>query len=371
MRVRSLEGIRILAVLVIAFSHLVELQVFGYFAKSNSAVFLSVNYLFILSGFGLFLKFTRSYSNNRLSGIKFAIFQIKKIYPVYMFSMLACVPYSIIMDIKEDGLSLMRAILKACVKFLGGGTLLQAITGSSVTSHALNAVCWFLSCLFICYMFCPKLYNNVVLLSKRINNFEIKGFVWCVGMIVGVSRVAIHLQDKLQFEGLKFNAIEYVSPFVRIWYILLGMLLGAFYMKYKDVLVSKPSEASLIEVALVILIAVIIYIQCYIDFSWIVRTVVNIIIPMFAVMIFSLGNGVISKILEKEFLINWARKSSLVYLWHYPVLAYVKMVFVNNNLLSYSWKMCGILLSAVLIGLIVKCVEWGNYVWREMGFKKK
>lgn len=120
MRVRSLEGIRILAVLVIAFSHLVELQVFGYFAKSNSAVFLSVNYLFILSGFGLFLKFTRSYSNNRLSGIKFAIFQIKKIYPVYMFSMLACVPYSIIMDIKEDGLSLMRAILKACVKFLGG-----------------------------------------------------------------------------------------------------------------------------------------------------------------------------------------------------------------------------------------------------------
>ena len=76
-----------------------------------------------------------------------------------MFFML---PYSIIKDMEDASIGM--ALVKGIIKLAGGVPLIQSVTGSTYTSHALNAVCWFLSTLFICYIFSPILIKLVKLL---------------------------------------------------------------------------------------------------------------------------------------------------------------------------------------------------------------
>ncbi len=87
------------------------------------------------------------------------------------------IPYSIIMDMRDGTYN--KAVIKALLKFAGCVPLLQSITGSSYTSHALNAVCWFLSTLFICYMVCPILVN---IISKiKISHSRV---IVCIGIVI-------------------------------------------------------------------------------------------------------------------------------------------------------------------------------------------
>lgn len=116
-RIGQLETLRFFAMLVIFTSHCYFMK---YYIYGNWWIYnpiMGVDYFFMLSGFGLYYAYDdRSVSKN---GIMFAIEKIKKIYPLYLVSMLCMLPYSIIMDMKDAPLK--TAILKAVIKLFGGG----------------------------------------------------------------------------------------------------------------------------------------------------------------------------------------------------------------------------------------------------------
>lgn len=115
-RIKQLETLRLLAVFTIFISHcnFISYYVYGDWRVNNP--FMGVDYFFLLSGFGLYC----AYSNHTINqnGFQFAIGKVKKIYPLYMFSMLCMVPYSIIMDMKDAPFK--TAVYKAVIKLFGG-----------------------------------------------------------------------------------------------------------------------------------------------------------------------------------------------------------------------------------------------------------
>ena len=110
---------------------------------------MAVDYFFMLLGFGICLSQKRPEKSFK-SKIEFEKNKIRKIYPAYIVSlvvMLPCTyfglrPYGSVINIGLKSLMLLGVDL----------SLLQSVTGMTFFSHSLNGVCWFLYCIFVCYI---------------------------------------------------------------------------------------------------------------------------------------------------------------------------------------------------------------------------
>ena len=230
-RLYALDSLRFFAIAVIILSHLEYLKdsVVGdfYWLYLHNAT-LGVDFFFMLSGFGLYYSMSEKvFDCNVKNSVFFAIKKIKKIYPLYIFSLVISIPYNLIAsDMHIKGV---------IVRFVLDLTLLQSAFGMTTLSHGINGVCWFLSTLFICYLFSPKILDCIKNRCITINRTLFAVFV-CFFAILAISVAFLCLQNRLtEVVGRPyFDDFFYGSPYIRIFYVILGMLLANLYLMLKD-----------------------------------------------------------------------------------------------------------------------------------------
>ena len=180
-RLQQLEGLRIIAIVMIALSHM-EFLYAGPVIYPYSVFYqlhlhnpdLGVDYFFLLSGFGLYLASLKT-EDSKITfrgSFGFAWRKIRKIYPFYLVSMMLMIPFQL--GIFQNGRIEPGTVKALLLKLPFVLTLTQTMTGIRFFSRALNSVCWFLSSLAIIYIAAPLL---ISFLKKKNFSFHLLIFV--------------------------------------------------------------------------------------------------------------------------------------------------------------------------------------------------
>lgn len=226
-RVTQLDSLRFIFCLVIIFSH------FEFLSNSSIGDFydtylhnasMAVDFFFILSGFGLYYSNKANIDISIKNNIRFAIDRVKKIYPFYLISILVGIPITIFLSLTKR--SLVKTIILYGAKMIPIPFLVQSLFGTSKLSHAFNGVCWFLSCLFICYIVCPLFYK---LVNKTKN--PMRDIFITILVIIGLSIIFLYIQNNF-FNGL-IDDLWYGHPIIRSLYLLIGMYIAYIYIYIK------------------------------------------------------------------------------------------------------------------------------------------
>ena len=300
------------------FEFLGDSQIFGEFYKTylHNAT-LAVDYFFMLSGFGIYLSSKRPECSIK-GGLKFAVDKVKKIYPAYICSLLISIPETMNYFLKYSGIG--RSILKL-LAYLGVDLFLfQSFSGMTKFSHSVNGVCWFLSTLFICYMLCPWILRSV---DNYANKRKVLSMI-CSFVILTLLLSFCALLIERNSLG-KFDDLWYGHPFIRSWYLAIGMCVGYLYKE------SKIRIRSWQELLVAVIVLIYFFGRNSIPFDKGVLRVFDILLCIIFLYVFACGNGRFSKILRSEKMVELGKISMYLFVFHYPVRMLIGTVFTNNG----------------------------------------
>ena len=198
----------------------------------------------MLSGFGICLSQKRPEKSFK-SKIEFGKSKIKKIYPAYIVSLVVMLPCTYF-GLRPYG-SVINTGLKSLMLLGVDLSLLQSVTGMTFFSHSLNGVCWFLSCIFVCYIV-------MAFVIKKIDNIRSKReaevcFLISIIIVLLLSLAASKI-EQMNLSGGKINDLWYGHPAIRWWYLLIGAILGTLYKK-TDIEFGTLTEVGITAVACV------------------------------------------------------------------------------------------------------------------------
>lgn len=322
-RVTQLEGLRFIMCCIIILSHLEFLGELGLFGKIYNRFFhnatMAVDYFFILSGFGIYL------SNKRPDGglannIKFAINKIKKIYPFYILSLIMGIVW---IFLSMDDINIKNILINTGYVLIDL-SLLQSLTGMIEVSHSVNGVCWFLSSIFICYMLCPIFLKIMNRITNKIEAY--RGIILTTSIIIILSIIASVIERFGSNYGI--NDIWYGHPFIRCWYLLIGMYCGWFYKNVERVFGEKE-ELSVVFVAVIYFLLRNSLLQLA---GRNIMRVIDVLLCFFLIYIISQGDGIVSRFLKSKKIQLLASMSMYLYIFHYPIRMIVETVFIKYNI---------------------------------------
>lgn len=206
-------------------------------------------------------------------------------------------------------------------------SLLQSVTGMTFFSHSLNGVCWFLSCIFVCYIV-------MAFIIKKIDNIRSKReaevcFLISIIIVLLLSLAASKI-EQMNLSGGKINDLWYGHPAIRWWYLLIGAILGTLYKK-TDIEFGTLTEVGITAVACVYFVLrntlLEIMNQNFLRFF-------DLLLCSMVLFGFSKGTGFISQALSNNRMLWLSRTTMYLYLFHYPVRALVDNFFVEINAIS-------------------------------------
>lgn len=322
-RLPQLEGLRFVMCCVIIVSHLEFLensaQIGGYVKYFHNPT-MAVDYFFMLSGFGLCLS-TKRPSITFRNCIRYAICKIKKIYFAYIDSLIVSIP-TYFLILKNYGSSI-KAIIKTVLFFTIDITLLQSLTGVSSVSHSINGVCWFLSCIFICYAIAP-IFLCVTDKIKSVNQ--------AVGCLAGlILLIELFSVIALQIESLTgFDDLWYGHPFIRCWYLAVGMVIGVVYK------IGKLTFNSRVEI-LIVGISLIYYFTRNSFLAGLSQNVLRLIdVIMCASLLFVISDskGRVTQVLSKDYMVRLGQLTMFLFILHYPARMIVTVMFDRISCLA-------------------------------------
>lgn len=335
-RLDQLDGMRFFMNWIIIISHFefLDKTVFHDYLLHSS---LAVNYFFLLSGFGLYYSmFLKNGSDEpkKVNGFKFAVGKIKKLYVPYVICLLLCSVYRVLTRMGTYGLLKSLAIT-------GGGvainlTMLQSLVPNKTIAHGVNGVCWFLSTLFICYIFCPWLYSK---LRKIADTYRSVIIAVCINILIiaAVTFAAFGIQNFINAKTGKelLDALDYSTPYTRIFYITLGMLMAKLYITAEKDLEKVNIWAARIY-GIVLAVISVIYLWKYPVIWRIIPHTLSRIIDVFlciAVIIGMLINkGFISSLCRLPLVSKMGRDAMYLYLIQFPCIWLTIFIFEKLSL---------------------------------------
>lgn len=330
-RIPQLEALRFVMCLTIVLSHfefLYNSESLGTFYKQyihNPT--LAVNYFFSMSGFGMFLSTKRPRTSFK-SSIVFAIKKVKGIYVAYIISLVMGSIYYVVS--RNEGL--FEAIAKMLAYFCIDACFLQSLTGMSVVTNSLNGVCWFMSSLFFCYLLSPLMLSLCDIVKKKSKGQCIAMFWVGVLALFIISKIFMCIDDAGFLRG-RVDNFCYSHPFVRVWYVFLGMMTGIIFEKF------ECRCGSLLEIFCgIVAFSYFIYgnsMRDVFEKGLILKDVFSIfgfVLPCFVILVFAKGKGVVSKFLRRFSFLG--SLSSLIYLFHYPIRMMTDWIFNKNGIVS-------------------------------------
>ena len=363
-RIDTLTSIRFFMIFIIAFSHV-------YFIGGNDSVgrffhthiqnpSLPVEFFFVMSGFGLtyrsLIKRKKALEGNYsfLKGLKFGIQRMKKLYWLYVLTMASMIPLTALWKNWELNNWTMSSI-QTLIHFFADLTLTQSLYGVAKIANELNGPCWFISALFVLYCFYPLL--------EKINQKIIKLSFCKILMILLFTEVFLYLL-LIPFSYLEENStldyITYGSPYLRIFSMFSGILICDLYYKKRNGFKSN----TIWEVVVVSVVILWIWnMRVYFDpqnnpiFRYPIVAIINNLISLSIVYVFSFEKGIVSHILQKKSLIVLGSCAMYIYLLHYPVIYNVFGVINQLLPMTIAVKFFTVVMIFIILGILTYIVR--------------
>ena len=242
-----------------------------------------------------------------------------------------------------------KELLKLLAQIFTAPSMLQSMTGVTFFSHALNGVVWFFSCLFVIYVFSPIIMITIYK-HKDSDIFLISGLFFSFCVVILLSFV-FSFVDGIWI----FNDFVYGSPYIRIFYVVLGMLLTVFYKKIQANFLERKAYLKpvifLVEFIIVSACAAWFLLRNVCKVETYLLRLVDVPLVALLVFVFSLEKGPLSKLLSTRFFTCQSRYVPYVYIIHYPVrITLMTFVLMHNELnleLSILCTSCIILITIV------------------------
>jgi peptidoglycan/LPS O-acetylase OafA/YrhL len=239
-----------------------------------------VAFFFLLSGFVLSMGYGSKIDNNTFSFYGFIKRRLIKVYPLHLLCLLL-----FLIIFRPD----------ITIRLLFNTLLLQSWIPDDSYYFSYNGVSWFLSSILFCYFLFPFAYRNT---NKRTLFFIVVYYI--IAYIVIPYKMV--------------NELLYVSPFIRFVDFYLGIILYKIYKNRKGI----TSNASLIELLLVILLSIALIVYPYTDekfrnapLYWF------ILLPI--IYVFTQQQGVVSRCLQYRVL-QWLGSLSMPIFMLHPIV---------------------------------------------------
>lgn len=123
----------------------------------------------------------------------------------------------------------------------------------------------------------------------------------------------------------KFDDLWYGHPFIRSWYLAIGMCVGYLYKE------SKMCIRSWQELLVAVIVLIYFFGRNSIPFDKGVLRFFDILLCIIFLYMFACGNGRFSKILRSEKMVELGKISMYLFVFHYPVRMLICTVFTNNG----------------------------------------
>ena len=326
-RIDTLTSLRFFMILIIAFSHVYflggedELGKFLHTHIQNPS--FPVEFFFVMSGFGLTYRSLTKGKNAMegdftfLKGLKFGIQRMKKLYWLYILTMASMIPLTILWKNWELNNWTMSGV-QTLISFFADLTLTQSLYGVSKIALELNGPCWFISTLFILYCFYPLLER----LNQKIINLSMSKIIGVILLTELLSYLFLIPCSYLKDHSL-FDYLAYGSPYTRVFSMFTGILICDLYYKGKDRLINSTlGEIVVLSAAILWIYNMRVYYDPQDDFfiRYPVVAVINNMISLGIIYVFSFENGIISQVLKKKILITLGSCAMYIYLLHWPVI---------------------------------------------------
>lgn len=292
-RIDTLTSFRAFAVLSIFISHLhfLEQTSYGGIKQHLSYARLAVDFFFVLSGFVMGMGYDDKF-NETLTKVKYWFFikkRIVKLYPVYLVTILVCIPYYLCTR-AETGLDLAELLSGFIFRLIFAIPMLQSLVPFGDFANAFNGVGWFLSCIFVLYLATPfilKLNNRIKHKSKTIFAFMLIdlaafGFVYMVFWWLQYKK---YVQYDL--------ALVYATPYIRIFAYVLGILLYDAWKIRKKSLIDNYSSG--FEAGAVMIYLIWWLLAGSAPVPTVVAECISILVSAILIYIFSCTNGFLTK----------------------------------------------------------------------------
>lgn len=317
-RINSLTGLRACAMLTIFCSHLsylAETPYQGLYSYVRNGRF-GVNFFLVLSGFVIALGYSNKLNiNNRSKDVSFIKKRISKVYTPYLITLLLAIPLYIIKTVYGEGLNVKLLINRLIIN----AAMIQSIIPFDKYSTSINGVSWFISTIFIIYLLTPdiirlnnKAAKNFTLLKQVFLVFVVLFFNCCVYMVIR------------QIEYVRFAnrglSIIYISPLIRIFPFLLGIVAYNIYYLQGDFRIENSSFIEILGIALFFLWwAIADKTGC----PTVITECTDMLVSMLVILIFVFSNrGIVSRLLSKKKMLYLGNISLDFYLVHYLVIRY-------------------------------------------------
>lgn len=356
-RIKQLEFFRLVFSFVVLFSHIDYLEELKYTKDVCKLLIkpdLAVNYFFLLSGFGIYIYLHNNKTVLNISSFKdcicFANKKIKKTYPLYMVSLILALPTTLYNTYVFTN-SILMSSAKLILKFVLCITLTQSLTSITDFSHAINGVCWFLSCIYICYIFVPVIYKKI---EKMDNDKKIiKAFAATLIFMCFLFVLFIYIDNmNIEFLNMTINDLEYGHPIIRIGYLVLGMFISKLYM------MKKLEINSNCEILLFILYLSYYLFRSYLSLNIYVKYMLDIIISCTLIIPLINGKSKVCEHISNFKISNAGLLSTIVFLFHYPINQLIGFIILYNKIVLEQISCFYLIAFVIEIGLDVIVISY-------------
>lgn len=363
-RIDTLTSIRFFMIFIIAFSHIHFIggqdAIGRFFYTHIMNPSLPVEFFFVMSGFGLTYrslikgKIAIEGKFSLLKGLKFGIQRMKKLYWLYVLTMAAMIPLTTLWKNWELNNWTMSSI-ETLIHFFADLTLTQSLYGISKIANELNGPCWFISALFVLYCFYPLLEK----INQRIIRLSF-GRILTILLFTDVLLYLLLIPLSYLEKNSSFDYITYGSPYTRIFSMFTGILICDLYYKKRNRIKSNTFR----EVVIICIVLFWIWnMRVYFNpkdnptFRYPIVAIINNLISLGIIYVFSFENGSISRILQHKTLVILGGCAMYVYLLHYPVIHIVYGVINQLLPMAIMVKIFTVLMVFIILGFLTYIVR--------------
>ena len=298
-----------------------------------------------------------------LTSLDFAKAKIRKLYLLYVVTMLAMVPMLLAQGWLH-GKSLLMNLGTVAVKLAICAPLMQSAFGTTHLSHAFNGVCWFFSTLALIYLVSPWL-------MKRIAGWN---HVWravaVLPVVIAVLYVVFGVTDaQVSF----FDDFAYGSPYMRVWFVVYGMVLARIIFAWRmNGTVPEWMSSAEIGVALSC-IAWFFLRNTFVDMeaSRALLRFVDVLLCGGLLFILSFERGRVSRLLERPGFLRLGHLAMYVYLIHYPLRLYWEPIVLKRVMGNQMSDALGAISVIIIVAVtMVLAVAWDRWQAKGNGQRK-
>lgn len=313
-RIDSLQAVRAFACLLIFIHHC-------YIASS---AYLGVSIFMVLSGFLMYISYRDRYSAplSPASSLRFAAGKVKKLYPLYIITMLPILALNLYM-LYAHGAGSVRELLTDL-----GLSLILIQAWFPGHAQAFNGVAWYLSLsLFFYFAFPYILYIMKKYRSPAAPYIALAALI-CVGIALGLMArpisAALYGGDNADF----LFWYSYISPIFRLIDFAAGCNLACIYLARRDKDAATRTVAALELICMALLILGIYLFSRFANIPSLMAYRTGLVFLPFCLVfiyLFALGAGTLPRLLTNRVTVFLGNISAAFFLIHQDVVRYLYM----------------------------------------------